>query len=89
MNLRSYRRNTKIYLAKVDPCLVYNKHIPAVYNKDIHYVINKKLTLETPKKISACEQVLQISDEYTGCSATMGALYELNQRNSSKYSFYG
>lgn len=62
----------------------YNKYVPAVYNNGTHYVINKKLMLEILKKISDREQILQISDEYIGCSATIGSLYELrNQRNSS------
>ncbi len=65
--------------------------VPAVYDKDTHYVTNQKLTLEILKEISDCEEVLQISGEYTRlCSASIGLLHELrNQRNSSKYSFYG
>ena len=73
---------------------VYRKAgmIPAVYDKGTHYVTNQKLTLETLKEISDCEEVLQVSGEYTGCSTSMGPsqLHELrNQGNSSKYSFYG
>ena len=65
--------------------------VPAVYDKCTHYVINQKLTLEILKEISDCEEVLQVSGEYTGCcSVSMGTSHELrNQRNSSKYSFYG
>ncbi|MGE5635065.1 MAG: hypothetical protein ACM3VV_07515 [Deltaproteobacteria bacterium] len=40
--------------------------VPAVYDKDTHYVTNQKLTLEILKEISDCEEVLQISGEYTG-----------------------
>jgi hypothetical protein len=66
--------------------------VPAVYDKGTHYVTNQKLTLEILKEISDCEEVLQVSCEYTGCccSESMGTSHELrNQRNSSKYSFYG
>jgi hypothetical protein len=63
---------------------------PAVYDKGTHYVTNQKLTLEILKEISDCEDVVQVSGEYTGCSASTGPSDELrNQRNSSKYSFYG
>ena len=72
---------------------VYKKSdmVPAVYDKGTHYVTNQKLTLEILKEISDREEVLQISGEYTGCcSAPLDPLHELrNQRNSSKYSFYG
>ena len=65
--------------------------VPAVYDKGTHYVTNQKLTLEILKEISDREEVLQVSGEYTGCcSASMDTSHELrNQRNSSKYSFYG
>ena len=54
------------------------------------YVTDQKLTLEILKEISDCEVVLQVSGEYTGCSASTSPSHELrNQRNSSKYSFYG
>jgi hypothetical protein len=71
---------------------VYKKTdmVPAVYDKGTHYVTNQKLTLEMLKEISDCKEVLQVSGEYTGCSASTGTSHELrNQRNSSKYSFYG
>jgi hypothetical protein len=71
---------------------VYKKTsmVPAVYDKGTHYVANQKLMLEILKEISDCEEVLQVSGEYTGCSASTGTLHELrNQTNSSKYSFYG
>jgi hypothetical protein len=71
---------------------VYKKAgmVPSVYDKGTHYVTNQKLTLETLKEISDCEDVLQVSGEYTGCYASTSPSYDLrNQRNSSKYSFYG
>ena len=71
---------------------VYRKAdmVPAVYDKGTHYVTNQMLTIEILKEISDCEEVLQVSGEYTGCSASTGPSHELrNQRNSSKYSFYG
>ena len=72
---------------------IYKKTVmvPSVYDKGTHYVTNQKLTLELLKEISDYEEVLQVSGEYTGyCYATMGTSHDLrNQRNSSKYSFYG
>jgi len=71
---------------------VYKKAgmVPSVYDKGTHYVTNQKLTLETLKEISDCEDVVQVSGEYTGCCASTSPSYDLrNQRNSSKYSFYG
>ena len=71
---------------------VYKKAgmVPSVYDKGTHYVTNQKLTLETLKEISDCEDVLQVSGEYTGYYASTSPSYDLrNQRNSSKYSFYG
>ena len=71
---------------------VYKKAgmVPSVYDKGTPYVTNQKLTLETLKEISDCEDVLQVSGEYTGCYASTSPSYDLrNQRNSSKYSFYG
>ena len=71
---------------------VYKKAgmVPSVYDKGTHYVTNQKLTLETLKEISDCEDVLQVSGEYTGCYSSTSPSYDLrNQRNSSKYSFYG
>jgi hypothetical protein len=64
--------------------------LPAIYDKGTHYVTNQKLTLEMLKEISNSEDVVQVSGEYTGCYATMGAPSEIrNGVNSSKYSFYG
>ncbi|HZD81730.1 MAG TPA: hypothetical protein VE076_02535 [Nitrososphaeraceae archaeon] len=71
---------------------VYKKAgmVPAVYDKGTHYVTNQKLTLDILKEISDCEDVVQVSGEYTGCSASMGTSHELrNSGNSSKCSFYG
>ena len=71
---------------------VYKKAgmVPAVYDKGTHYVTNQKLTLDILKEISDCEDVVQVSGEYTGCYASTSPSYDLrNQRNSSKYSFYG
>ena len=64
--------------------------LPAVYDKGTHYVTNQKLTLEMLKEISDSEDVVQVSGEYTGCSAVKDISYELsNHRNSFKHSFYG
>ena len=64
--------------------------VPSIYDHGTHYVTNQKLTIEILKEISDCEEVLQVSGEYTGCSAPIGQLHDLrNQGNYSKYSFYG
>ena len=64
--------------------------LPAVYNKGTHYVTNQRLTLEMLKKISNSEDVVQVSDEYTGCYPSIGQSHELrNWAKYSEYSFYG
>ena len=40
--------------------------VPAVYDKYTRYVANQKLTLKILKKISDCEDVLEIAGEYSG-----------------------
>ena len=40
--------------------------VPAVYDKSTRYVANQKLTLKILKKISDCEDVLEIAGEYSG-----------------------
>ncbi len=50
--------------------------VPSVYDKGTHYVTNQKLTLEILKEISDCEEVLQVSGEYTGCYASTSPSHE-------------
>jgi hypothetical protein len=71
---------------------VYKKTemLPAVYDKGTHYVTNQKLTLEMLKEISDCDDVVQVSGEYTSCSSAKDISYEFsNHRNPFKHSFYG
>ena len=49
---------------------------PAVYDKGTHYVTNQKLTLEILKKISDNDDVLEITDEYSGSWGSIGPIHE-------------
>ncbi len=41
--------------------------VPEVYDDGTHYVVNQKLTLETLREISQCDQyILEIIGEYIG-----------------------
>ena len=46
--------------------------MPAVYDKGTHYVINQKLTLQILKEISDCEDVLEITGEYSSAVDQLG-----------------
>ncbi|MGB8023939.1 MAG: hypothetical protein WCF06_06435 [Nitrososphaeraceae archaeon] len=50
--------------------------MPAVYDKGTHYVINQKLTLQILKEISDCEDVLEITGEYSGSCGSIGPVHE-------------
>jgi hypothetical protein len=49
--------------------------IPSLYDHGTHYVTNQKLTLEILKEISDCDDVLEITSEYSGCGS-MGSVHE-------------
>ena len=40
--------------------------VPAIYDKDTHYVTNQRLTLETLKEIADSQDVIEVTDDYTG-----------------------
>jgi hypothetical protein len=50
--------------------------IPAIYDKGTHYVTNQKLTLQILKEISDCEDVLEITGEYSGSCGSIGPVHE-------------
>jgi hypothetical protein len=50
--------------------------IPAIYDKGTHYVTNQKLTLQILKEISDCEDVLEITGEYSGSCESIGPVHE-------------
>jgi hypothetical protein len=39
--------------------------VPAIYDNGTHYVTNQRLTLEMLKEISDCDDVLEVSGEYS------------------------
>jgi hypothetical protein len=49
--------------------------IPSLYDHGTHYVTNQKLTLEILKEISDCDDVLEITSEYSGCGS-IGSVHE-------------
>jgi hypothetical protein len=50
--------------------------IPAVYDKGTHYVTNQKLTLQILKEISDCDDVLEVTGEYSGSCGSIGPTHE-------------
>ena len=50
--------------------------LPAVYDKGTHYVNNQRLTLEMLKEISASDDVLEVTGDYTGSITATGASHE-------------
>lgn len=50
--------------------------VPAIYDNGTHYVTNQRLTLEMLKEISDCDDVLEVSGEYSGSCASIGAVHE-------------
>ena len=57
--------------------------VPAIYDKGTHYVTNQRLTLETLKKMSDSQDVIEITGEYTGGITARGASHE--HRDMSDY----
>ena len=54
--------------------------VPAVYDKGTHYAIYTRLTLEALKEISDSEDVLEVTGEYIGSTAGVGASHEPTER---------
>jgi hypothetical protein len=50
--------------------------VPAIYDNGTHYVTNQRLTLEILKEISDCDDVLEVSGEYSGSCASIGSVHE-------------
>jgi hypothetical protein len=55
--------------------------VPSVYDHGTHYVTNQKLTLEILKEISDCDDVLEITGEYSGSCASIGSVHERSERD--------
>lgn len=49
--------------------------IPSLYD-GTHYVTNQKLALEILKEISVCDDVLEITGEYSGSCASIGSVHD-------------
>ena len=54
--------------------------VPAIYDKGTHYVTNQKLTLQILKEISDCDDVLEITGEYSGSCGSIGPVHELGDQ---------
>jgi hypothetical protein len=50
--------------------------VPAIYDNGTQYVTNQRLTLEMLKEISDCDDVLEVSGEYSGSCASIGSVHE-------------
>lgn len=51
--------------------------VPAIYDKGTHYVTHMRLTPEILKKLNDIEYVLEVTGDYTGTDASIGARHEL------------
>ena len=52
---------------------------PSIYDHGTHYVTNQKLTLEMLKEISDCDDVLEVTGEYSGSCGSIGSVHELRE----------
>jgi hypothetical protein len=55
--------------------------VPSIYDNGTHYVTNQRLTLEMLKEISDCKDVLEVSGEYSGSCASIGAVHECSKKD--------
>jgi len=58
--------------------------VPAVYDNGTHYVTNQRLTLQILKEISNCEDVLEITGEYSGVCGSIGPLHERGDQSNCR-----
>ena len=54
--------------------------VPSIHDHGTHYVTNQKLTLEILKEISDCEDVLEITGEYSGSCGSIGSVHERSEK---------
>ena len=50
--------------------------LPAIYDSGTHYVTNQRLTFDILKDISASEDVLEVTGDYTAMLTGRGASHE-------------
>ena len=50
--------------------------LPAIYDHGTHYVTNQRLSLEILKEICNCEEVLEVTGDYTGTPTGRGASHD-------------
>ena len=55
--------------------------VPSIYDYGTHYVTNQRLTLEILKEISDCDDVLEITGEYSGSCASIGSVHERSEKD--------
>jgi hypothetical protein len=54
--------------------------VPSIHDHGTHYVTNQKLTLEILKEISDCEDVLEVTGEYSGSCGSIGSVHERSEK---------
>ena len=55
--------------------------VPSIYDRGTHYVTNQKLTLEILKEISDCDDVLEVTGEYSGSCGSIGSVHERSEKD--------
>jgi hypothetical protein len=55
--------------------------VPSIYDHGTHYVTNQRLTLEILREISDCDDVLEVTGEYSGSCGSIGSVHERSDRD--------
>jgi hypothetical protein len=55
--------------------------VPAIYDHGTHYVTNQRLSLEALKEMCECEDVVEVTGDYTGTLTGRGASHEPREHN--------
>jgi hypothetical protein len=55
--------------------------VPSIHDHGTHYVTNQRLTLEMLKEISDCDDVLEVTGEYSGSCGSIGSVHERSEKD--------
>ena len=55
--------------------------VPSIYDHGTHYVTNQRLTLEILREISDCDDVLEVTGEYSGSCGSIGSVHERSEKD--------
>jgi hypothetical protein len=55
--------------------------VSSIHDHGTHYVTNQRLTLEMLKEISDCDDVLEVTGEYSGSCGSIGSVHEHSEKD--------